>query len=325
MSTIDSGHDAEMDDLMSPQASAAADDLPRLENPIVPNATIAGRALIAVIAIMTFLGSLTIGAVMLARAAAVDWQSELAREVTIQVRSVASRDIEADVARAETIARGFPGIADVHAYSREESARLLEPWLGSGLSFNDLPVPRIIVVRLAPGATPDLAQLRRALAEQVPPASLDDHRGFVDRMRTMANTAMIGGLAVLTLVLLATVLSVMFATRGAMAANRSVIEVLHFIGAKMGFIAGHFQRRFFMLGLKGGAIGAGGALLLFGLADAGSRWMPASAADQFVPLLGTLSIGIAGYAAIAGQVLLIALVAALTSRVTVNRVLDTIQ
>ena len=117
-----------------------------------PTTRSSGRALIAVVAIMTFLASLTTGAVMLVRAAAGDWQSEVAREVTIQVRAAAGRDIEADVARAAEIARGIPGIADVRAYSREESARLLEPWLGTGLALDDLPVPRIVVVRLAADA-----------------------------------------------------------------------------------------------------------------------------------------------------------------------------
>ena len=44
--------------------------LPRAETPIVPKNSIAGRALVAVVAIMTFLSSLTVGAVMLVRSAA---------------------------------------------------------------------------------------------------------------------------------------------------------------------------------------------------------------------------------------------------------------
>ena len=52
-----------------------------------------------------------------------------------------------------------------------------------------------------------------------------------------------GGLVILILVVAATMLSVTFATRGAMATNKPVIEVLHFVGAKNGFIAGHFQRQ----------------------------------------------------------------------------------
>src|SRR5262245_14198703 len=106
---------------------------PQFVSPIVPRSTIAGLALVAIVAIMTFLASLTTGAVVLVQSAASDWQSEVAREVTIQVRPVSNRDLDADVARAADIARRFPGVADVRIYSKEESSRLLEPWLGTGL------------------------------------------------------------------------------------------------------------------------------------------------------------------------------------------------
>src|SRR5262249_7846774 len=48
-------------------------------------------------------------------------------------------------------------------------------------------------------AAPDLAQLRRVLADQVPGAMLDDHRGWIDRMRTMAGTAVVAGVCILFL------------------------------------------------------------------------------------------------------------------------------
>src|SRR5262245_16548318 len=302
------------------------DERPRFETPIVPKSTIAGRALVAVVAIMTFLASVTTGAVILVRSAASDWQAEVAREVTIQVRPVTGRDIETDVATAADVARTFPGIASARVFSKDESVRLLEPWLGSGLPLDDLPVPRIVAVRIAPGALPDLAQVGTLLKDKVPSATLDDHRSFVERMRSMAQAAFLGGLAVLVLVLVATVLSVTFATRGAIASNRPVVEVLHLIGAKKNFIAGHFQRRFLGFGLQGGAIGGGAAIVLFGLIDLTSRRLLGTAVgDQFQALFGSFSIGLSGYLVVLGQIVLIALVTAVASRRTVNRTLETIQ
>jgi len=301
-----------------------ADPLPRFETPIVPEATISSRALIAVVAIMTFLASVTIGAVVLVRAAASEWQSDVAREVTIQVRPVSGRDIEADVAKAAAVTREYPGVAEVRPFSKEEAARLLEPWLGSGLQLDDLPVPRIIVVRIASGAAPDLTQLRATLGDQVPGASLDDHRGFVDRMRAMSGAVLAVGLGVLALVLAATVLSVAFATRAAMATNRPVIEVLHLIGAKDNFIAGHFQRHFLKLGLKGGSIGGVTAIALFALAELASSRLVGAGGEQFAALFGGFSIGPLGYVAVLAQVGLIAFVTAATSRQTVNRTIETI-
>jgi cell division transport system permease protein len=308
-------------------ADAAADaQRPRFTTPIVPRSTISGRALVAVVAIMTFLASLTSGAVVLVNAAASEWRAEVTREVTIQIRPAAGREIEADIAKAVMITRAFPGIAEVRPYSQQETTRLLEPWLGTGLQLDDLPVPRLIVVKIAPDAAPDLAQLRKVLTEQVSAASLDDHRAFVDRMRAMVNAALVTGLAVLALVIAATILSVMFATRAAMATNRPVIEVLHFIGARNNFIAEHIQRHFLQLGLKGGFIGGGGALLLFGLAEFGSGWYRDLAeGNQLVALFGSFSIGILGYVAVLAQIGLIAAVTSATSRRTVNRTIETIQ
>lgn len=300
--------------------------VPQSDSPIVPKKSIAGRALVAVVAIMTFLASLTTGAVVLVRSAALEWQSEVAREVTIQVRPTPGQDIEAHVERAAAIARELPGISDVRPYNRQESARLLEPWLGRGLSLDELPVPRLIVVKVVSGGRADLAQLRRLLSEQVPGASLDDHRAWIERMRTMAQTSVVAGVGVLLLVIVATVLSVAFATRGAMAANRPIVEVLHFIGAKDSFISGQFQRHFLLLGLEGGAIGGGLAMLLFGLASiAGELSAGTAGGDQLASLFGTFSLGVWGYVAIALQIVLIAAVTALTSRHTVNRTLESVE
>src|ERR1700755_839546 len=77
---------------------------PRARNmsPIVPRASISGRALVAVVAIMTFLASMTTGAVLLVSASAAERQSDDAREITIQIRPQAGRDIERDTAAVVT-------------------------------------------------------------------------------------------------------------------------------------------------------------------------------------------------------------------------------
>ena len=218
--------------------------------PIVPKDSIAGRSLAVVVAIMTFLASLTTGAAMLVVGAASDWQSEVSREVTIQVRPAPGRNIDTDVRAASDLARATPGIAEIHAFTKEESARLVEPWLGAGLSMDDLPIPRLIVVKIAPGTRPDLAALGQLLTTRVPPASLDDHRRWIERMRTMAETAVFACIAVMTLVWVVTVLSVTFATRGVMATNRPIVEVLHYVGATDAFISSQFQRHFLTLGFQ---------------------------------------------------------------------------
>jgi cell division transport system permease protein len=290
-------------------------DQARGDGAIVPKDSIAGNALAAVVAIMTFLAAVTSGGVAMVIGSATAWQSEIAREMTIQVRPTAGRDLEAEVGRAEAIARAAPGIAEVRAYTRQESERLLEPWLGPGLSLEELPVPRMIAVRVASGGVPDTAALRQALAREVAGASLDDHRGWIERMRRMASTAIAGGLAIFGLVLSATILSVAFATRGAMASNRPIVEVLHFVGAKDAYIASQFQRHFLILGLKGGAIGGGAAMLCLALAGPVSDLFVGTAGEaQAAALFGAFSMGPMGYVMVAAEVVLIAAITAVTSR-----------
>ena len=301
--------------------------LPRekTEAAVVPRQSISGRALVSVIAIMTFLASLTLGAVMLVVAAASEWQSDVSGEVTIQVRLIAGKDLDESVKRAVEIARATPGVADVRPYSKEELSRLLEPWLGSGAVLETLPVPRLIVVRVTSKRPPDFAVLRAALAAEVPGASLDDHRSFAGRLRAMADTAIAIGLAIFALVLAATVLSVSFATRGAMATNRSTVEVLHLIGAKDSYIAGEFQRHFLLLGLKGGAIGGGAAIAVFILLGIlGRSIFGQSAGEEVTAMFGGLSLGVGGYFVMLLQILVVAGVTAFASRQVVRTTLRTV-
>jgi cell division transport system permease protein len=314
-----------MVDYQHPDLPSPAPAPMRSDASIVPKNSIAGSALVAVVAIMTFLASLITGAVMLVIGSTAEWRSEVAREMTIQVRPTPNRPIDDEVAKAVAVARAARGVTEVRPYSRQDSARLLEPWIGTGLAIDDLPVPRIIVVRLQSGIQPDVVALRAALAQQVAGATLDDHGGWVDRMRTMAGSAVAIGIGMLALMLTATILSVAFATRGAMAANRPIVEVLHFVGARDGYIARQFQRHFLALGLKGGAIGGGAAIALFALAQLlVDRVIGTAGGEQIAALFGSFSIGALGYGLIALQIVVNAIVTAGASREVVNRTLATV-
>src|SRR5271168_4365106 len=170
-----------------PQVSARARNM----SPIVPRGSIVGSALVAVVAIMTFLASVTTGTVLLVSASAAEWQSDVASEITIQVRPQAGRDLDRDSAVATEAVRGQPGIVEARSFTKDESAKLLEPWLGTGLSLDDLPVPRVIVARVQPGTTLDLAALRSRVTQVAPTASVDDHRAWIERMRSMTGAAVL--------------------------------------------------------------------------------------------------------------------------------------
>lgn len=299
-------------------AQRAAAKPHRRQAPIVPPQNVAGRAMVFVIAIMTFLSCLTLGAVTLVRDTASTWQSQIAREATIQIKPADGLDMEASLADAARVAAQFSGVTSTSIVDREATARLLEPWLGTGLDIDELPVPRLVIVTIDPESPPDFAAMRAGIAAEVPAATLDDHRNWVDRLVTMARTTVSIGTAVLVLMLSATVLTVVFATRGAMAGNGHIIEVLHFVGAEARFIAAEFRRHFLLTGMKGAAAGGATAAIAFALFSWwASRNLATPEADQAAALFGTFAIGTSGYIGVGLVVLVVAALTAVTTHFTV--------
>ncbi|MDE2578032.1 MAG: ABC transporter permease [Hyphomicrobiales bacterium] len=286
------------------------------ETPLVPPETIAGRALVFVVAIMTFLAALAMGGAILVSQASADWRSAVSRETTVQVMPAPGRNIETDVGAAQELLADTPGVAEARAMSKAESEKLLEPWLGGGLNLDDLAVPRMIVVKLS-GAPIDLVDIQARLSRVAPTATLDDHRMWSERLARMANALVMVAILLLALVLTAMTVAVYFATRGAMAGAKDIIEVLHFTGATDGYISREFQRHVLGLSTRGAMIGGGLAGAFFYLAGLFSRRLTASPGGQVEALFGSFSIGWLGYFAIAIIALASAAIAGLTSRIVV--------
>ena len=74
---------------------------------------------------------------------------------------------------------------------------------------------------------------------------------------------------------------------------------------------------FLRLGLEGGLIGVGAAVLLFGFAESIGGWFAGTpVGDQFAALLGTFSLRPSGYLILVVQAMLIATITAWSSRRT---------
>ena len=126
-----------------------------------------------------------------------------------------------------------------------------------------LPVPRLIAIEIDRNAPPNIEALRAELTKQFPSASLDDHRRWQQQIRTVTRSFALGGLAILLLVGAATTAIIVSATRSALASNREIVEVLHFVGATDRYIAREFERHFLRLGIRAGLVGAVCAMVVF--------------------------------------------------------------
>ncbi len=302
------------------QISAGRPAPPRTQSPIVPPRTVARRALLTLVAIMSFLSCLSVAAVAIVADRAQGWQRQIADEVTIQVKPAEGVDLDQAAARAAEIAMQVPGIVAATVLDAKESTALLQPWLGSDFDASELPIPRLIAVRVAENA--DLPALSRRLKQEIPTVSVDDHGEWLQRLSAMARVMTLVGMVVLGLVFAATALCVVFATRGAMAGNRIVIEVLHFVGAEDSYVAREFQRHFLLLGLKGASIGGAIAVGFFlAVGFLGRLEGPTPEEAQLRSLFGGVSVGVNAYVGALITVLALAVIIAVTARMTVRRTL----
>jgi cell division transport system permease protein len=292
--------------------------------PIVPAGSVTGRSLTLVITIMCFLACLTAGAVYMMNQSASAWLRDIASEVTVQVEAKERTDIDKSVADITRFLSRQPGIANVRALSMADASQLLEPWLGQTDALRTLPIPRLIAVELDRNVPADLDAVRAGLLQQFKGVTMDDHRRWQQQIRTITRSFALGGLAILLLVGAATTAIIVSATKSAMASNREIVEVLHFVGATDRFIAREFERHFLRLGVRAGIVGAVWAMFVFLAMPTVMELLGGGAVTiaEVRRLIGIATLDAPGYFLLGIVVLVIASLCMLTSRIGVYRILN---
>ena len=291
--------------------------------PIVAAEAAPLRSLTVTMAVMCYLACLAIGALILIGRASDSWTGALAAEITVQVRQTGKADIEAELGKAEVILKSSPGIREVRVMSRDEAAKLLEPWLGALGGLEDLPVPRLISVTIDPASPPDLEMLKATLETEVAGASIDTHRQWQAELTRMASVLTRLGFAILFLIAVSAVAIVVFASRTVLDANRAIVEVLHLVGARDSFIAGELEWRFLKTGLAAGLIGTVAAIFTFLLLSLVGPWSGAGGVAEASRALVFAPTGSSWlpYAALACVPVTATVIGLITSRVTLMRML----
>jgi cell division transport system permease protein len=269
------------------------------------------------IAFMVYLAALALLAAVAMDAMAARWQGDLQGRLTVQVPPPdRPADTEARQARLDRVVEALlqtPPVVEVEVLSRDQTARLLEPWLGEAASAPELPTPDLVAVTLS-SADAALGDLPQRLEAAVPGTSVDDHQQSLARLFSLAGSLEALAFLVVALVGFAAVATVVFVTRTGLAIHRQVIELLHVMGARDLYVAEQFQGHALRLGLAGGLLGAlAAAVTVLGIA-----WLLRG--EQSV-LLPSISLGWLSWALLIALPLVTGLVAMLTARWTVLRTL----
>jgi cell division transport system permease protein len=292
----------------------------RRARPIIPASAGALRSLTVAMAVMCYLACLAIGALLLIDRAVSSWTQGLAREVTVQVRQLQDVNMEEALAQTETLLKAMPGVTAVTVLEREAGMKLLEPWLGNR-GLEDLPIPRLIRVEVDDRRPPDYEVMRNATAE-IRGASLDTHRRWQSELTRMARALSILSYTVLILICLSAIAIVIFGTRAVLQENRPIVDLLHLVGARDGYIARQIDGRFLKSGLLAGFIGVLLGLLTFFLLSLSGMEGSGGVADASRRLLfAPPQMSLWTYGLLFAVPAVATLITLLTSRLTLIRML----
>lgn len=239
--------------------------------------------------VMGFLAALALAATVSATRLTESWTGALETSVTVVLPEQSGDPAEHMAVALEALASA-PGLLEARPIPAEELETILAPLFGedSETLLEELPTAQMIDVSLtAPSGSARgeaaIEEIARRLEATGLRAEIDDHSGYLARLRPAA--AALQSLAWAVLAVVAAASGVMFALScsTALAAQGKMVDLLRLIGAYDSYVAAIFARRFQMLAFVGSAIGVA---LAVGAAALATVWTAqAGEAARLAPLL----------------------------------------
>lgn len=233
-----------------------------------------GVFLRVMISIAVFIFAITLAGVLSINSMLQNWNKSILGSFTVQIMPINDSNhakVMTETIKNQNLAIEFlqqhEAVESVAPLSDEQLEQLIQPWLGDGIEIKKLPIPRLIDVKIKKGAEVDYNQLAVDLSNISPYASLDNHKLWLNKLMHFADGLKILALTILALIILVNSGAIFYSTQSSLGLHRSIIEILHLMGAKDTYIAQQYARRAGWLGLMGGAIGlilAVPAILLIG-------------------------------------------------------------
>ena len=287
----------------------------RRETPLLPARDAREAALFFVIAALCFLAALAGLTAKSTYGAAKLWTDSVQGELTVRLKNTDRRGAD----EARDIVLDLSGVEMARVLTRAEIEELLAPTFAGGALPSGLPMPLVMAIEARGDATDIARGIEVALSENGMEGVVDAHSDWAGDVRRSLSVIRAAALTAVIL-LAATALAVIaFATHAALLARRDIVDVLHLSGATDRFISKLFERRFWMLGIRAGSVGAlaalGGVALLLYLASANAGR---------TGLLPQLSLDAYDVVLLLSTPVVAALAARIAARLTVMRALQSV-
>jgi len=296
----------------------------RTNAPIVPPGSVTGGSLTLVVAIMAFLAALTAGGVYVVFNAANVWTNRISAEMTVQIQQRAGDSGDDRTAEITRFLSDQNGVKRVTPFTREQSLKLVEPWIGKSEVLKTFAIPRLIAVEIDQDNPPDISTLKKVLEAKYPGALLDDHGHWRHEIRRLTRLLELAGIGMLFLMATATAAVIIAAATSALASNREIVSVLNFVGAEEKFIARQFEAHFLKVGIKAGIVGAGLAAIVFLCLPYLTEGVSSSVTSkaEIRRLIGAGTLDLYGYIVLLVVVIAVAAICKMTSRYGVRSILN---
>jgi cell division transport system permease protein len=182
---------------------------------------------------------------------------------------VYDRNGEQLVDQVKAVVEKNPSVTSVNRIADSELLKILEPWLGTGESAHNIPLPVVLDVSVRSGkdvAKIDFQALEHELTAIDAGIEIDAHERWVAAFSDFSAVAQTL-LVILAGVLLAAMgITIAFTSRASLKLHGRTVQLLHSIGAEDNYVTRQFQReagRLVLIGAATGTILAG--LLYYGV------------------------------------------------------------
>lgn len=237
-------------------------DFPDTPQPLLPTNRKTDRPMFMVLAILAFLSTLTLLSVKSSFNVASKWRSEIETTATVQILPTPNADISTQAEYAKELLSENPQFEQISILPASKSAALLKPWLGDAPLPEELTLPMLLDVKLAPDQKLDGQKLQETLHDAGIEAIVDDHQVWTKEFRRSTRAVQTLSIFAFLMVAAAILAAVVFATRASLTSRRMLINVLHQVGATPTYSARLFARQFAIKGLKAGTLGAACAIIV---------------------------------------------------------------
>lgn len=285
------------------------------------NKSVGTGFLVLLIALMTFLAVMAIGASFTLSSMTSRWSSGLENKLTIEIPAEKNNGELFTVSEIETLKKktkerlgNNPEIKTLETLTKDDIQDLISPWLGRDTVIENIPLPGLISVELHLSTPEILQKLEKEMAMVDENIRIDTHESWLGDLLRLTGALQFAAAMVALIIGITTITAVGGAIRTRMAIHREDVELLHLMGASDDYITRQFQRHALIIALKGSIIGAAigsMVLILIGL-------ISGDTASALLPEFNFNTLHLLSFLILPG---LACLIAALAARFTVLRVL----